>query len=194
MWPGGETLSALYAEFAPLQVEVLERHVDLLPGLAGVVDALRQRGIRIASITGFDSGMMAGLKTAAAQQGYSPDLWVTPDLVGAGRPAPWMIYHAARELSVYPLRSFVKVGDTAADIAEAQNAGTWAVSVVRTGNEIGLAADQLEALPQLERELRLEAARQKFQRLGAHYVIDSVADMMPVIDEISARIEKGERP
>lgn len=119
---------------------------------------------------------------------------MTPDLTGGGRPAPWMIYHAARQLGVYPLRTFVKVGDTPADIGEALNAGTWAVSVVRTGNEIGLSEKNLEALPEEERDERFRAAREKFLTLGAHYVIDSVAELLPVIDEISVRIERGERP
>jgi phosphonoacetaldehyde hydrolase len=29
---------------------------------------------------------------------------------------------------------------------------------------------------------------------GAHYVIDSIADLMPCIDNIQARIISGERP
>ncbi|MEZ5356771.1 MAG: phosphonoacetaldehyde hydrolase [Bryobacteraceae bacterium] len=193
-WPDAGTLASLYNQFTPLQIEVLERHVDVLPGVADVADELHRRGIPIAATTGFDSSMIVNLKAAAAAQGYAPDVWVTPDLVGAGRPAPWMIFHAARKLGVYPLRHVVKVGDTAADIAEAHNAGTWAVSVVRTGNEIGLSQEELDALPDDEREARFRAAREKFTGMGAHYVIDSVAALLPVIDEISARIERGERP
>jgi len=192
--PDRLTLDALYAGFGPLQVEVLKSHMDLLPGVAEVTGELRARGIRIGSTTGFESGMMGDLKVAAAAQGYVPECWVTPDLTGGGRPAPWMIYYAARQLGVYPLRTFVKVGDTPADIGEALNAGTWAVSVVRTGNEIGLSEKQLEELPEEERTARFRVAREKFFALGAHYVIDSVAALLPVIDAISARIEQGERP
>jgi phosphonoacetaldehyde hydrolase len=31
-------------------------------------------------------------------------------------------------------------------------------------------------------------------KAGAHYVIDSVADLMPIIDRIEGRLERGERP
>ena len=93
------------------------------------------RGIRFASTTGFDSGMMTGLIRSARANGYNPEIFVGPDMVGGGRPAPWMAYHAARQMGVYPLSAFLKVGDTLADIAEARNAGIWAVSVVVTGNE-----------------------------------------------------------
>ncbi|MEZ5352905.1 MAG: hypothetical protein R2762_09745 [Bryobacteraceae bacterium] len=63
-----------------------------------------------------------------------------------------------------------------------------------TGNEIGLSRQQLDALAPADRDARFAAAREKFAGLGAHYVIDSMAGLIPVIDEISARIERGERP
>lgn len=192
--PDRAALDRMYAGFGPLQTEVLKKHLDLLPGVAEVTAALRARGVRIASTTGFETSMMTDVKAAAKAQGYEPECWVCPDLTGGGRPAPWMIYYAARQLGVFPLRTFVKVGDTPADIGEALNAGTWAVSVVKTGNEIGLSRAQWAALSESERQARFEAAKAKFLSLGAHYVIDSVADLLPVIDEISGRIERGERP
>lgn len=91
--------------------------------------------------------MLAAIVAAAAAQGYEPECWVCPDHCGGCRPAPWMIYHAARQLGVYPLSTFVKVGDTPDDIAEARNAGTWAVAVTRNGNEIGLSQEEWERLP-----------------------------------------------
>ncbi|MCU0245050.1 MAG: hypothetical protein MUC42_00660, partial [Bryobacter sp.] len=84
--------------------------------------------------------------------------------------------------------------DTPVDIAEAKNAGMWAVSVLATGNEIGLSAEQLAALSADDREVRFRAAREKFLALGAHYVIDGSADLLPVIDAIDARLAAGERP
>lgn len=192
--PDRDALDSVYAGFGPLQVEVLRRHFDLLPGVAEVTAALRARGIRVASTTGFEAAMMTELKAAAAAQGYEPECWVTPDIAGGGRPAPWMIYHAARQLGVYPLRTFVKVGDTEADIAEALNAGAWAVSVVSTGNEIGLSRAEWDGLTGEQRGERAARAEMKFRSLGAHYVIDSVAALLPVIDEISERIERGEKP
>ena len=192
--PDRNTLQSLYQNFGPLQVEVLKNHLDLLPGVAEVTAELRRRSIRLASTTGFETSIMDDVKSAALAQGYEPECWVGPDLVGAGRPAPWMIFYAARQIGVYPLHTFVKVGDTPADIAEARNAGTWAVSVVRTGNEIGLSLAQWDALPPEEQSNRYEAASARFLSLGAHYVIDSVASLLPVIEDISARIAGGERP
>ncbi len=192
--PGAADVDAMYPEFTAIQIETLAHHSAVLPGVAETVAELGRRGIRYASTTGFDSGMMAHVKASAEAGGFHPEVFLCPDLVGGGRPAPWMIYQAAKQMGLYPLRTFVKVGDTPIDIAEAQAAGTWAVSVVRTGNEIGLSEAALAALEPEERERRAAAAREKFLGLGAHYVIDSVADLPPVLDEINVRLARGERP
>jgi phosphonoacetaldehyde hydrolase len=187
-------LDRLFEEFTPLQTEVLKRHCDVIPGVPAVAQELRRRGIKIANTTGFDSGMMTDLIRLAGEGGYTPDLWVCPDQVGQGRPAPWMAFYAARQLGLYPMSTFVKVGDTLADIAEAQAAGMWAVSVVRHGNEVGLSKDAVEALPPEELGARLGAARARLAAKGPHYIIEGTADVIPVVDEISARIARGERP
>jgi len=192
--PTRDDLELLYREFTPLQVEVLKQHCDVIPGVPGVVAALRRRGIRIANTTGFDSGMIVDLIQLAEQGGYKPDLWVTPDLVGKGRPAPWMAFYAAQKLNVYPMASFVKVGDTPADIAEAHAAGMWAVSVLRHGNEVGLSQEAMEALSPEEQEDRISGARARLAAKGPHYIIESTAQLVPVVDEISARVVRGERP
>jgi phosphonoacetaldehyde hydrolase len=192
--PSREMLDRLYDEFPAVMKETLKRHSDVIPGVPGVAQQLRSRGIRIANSTGFDADMMDGLKAESVKQGYSPELWVTPDLVGQGRPYPWMAYYAARQLGVFPMSTFVKVGDTLIDVAEGKNAGMWTVSIVRTGNEVGLSEEQLAKLPAAERDRLLAAARQRLESAGPHYVINAVADLMPIIDEISARINRGERP
>jgi phosphonoacetaldehyde hydrolase len=192
--PTMDDLDRLYAEFGPLQVEVLKRHCDVIPGVPEVVRELRSRGIRIANTTGFDSSMIVDLTRLAAEGGYEPDLWVTPDLVGGGRPAPWMAFHAARQLNLYPMSTFVKVGDTLADIEEAHAAGMWAVSVVRHGNEVGLSQEALERLSPAEQEDCVRSARARLAARKPHYIIDCTAGLIPVVEEISARIVRGERP
>ncbi|MEI8040050.1 MAG: phosphonoacetaldehyde hydrolase [Verrucomicrobiota bacterium] len=192
--PTRALLDQLYAEFTPLQREVLKSYCDVIPGLPRTAQELRSRGIKIANTTGFDRAMMTNLIPLAAAGGYSPDLWVCPDDVGKGRPAPWMAFHAARQLDVYPMSSFVKVGDTPVDVAEGHAAGMWVVSVVRSGNEVGLSETELAALPPEKREARISAARARLAVCGPHYLIDTAADLIPVVDEVSTRIVRGERP
>jgi phosphonoacetaldehyde hydrolase len=192
--PTQTDLDKLYEAFTPLQIEVLPRHCDVIPGVPDVVRQLRGRGIKIANTTGFDTSMMRDLIPLAGQGGYAPDVWVCPDQAGGGRPAPWMAHYAARQLNIYPMSAFVKVGDTCADVEEAHAAGMWAVSVVRHGNEVGLSREAVEAMPPAELAQVMGAARARLAACGPHYIIDRTADLIPVIDEISARIVRGEHP
>jgi phosphonoacetaldehyde hydrolase len=192
--PKPALLEQLCAEFAPLQAEVVREHCDLIPGVPEVVDELRRRKIKIANTTGYESCMIKDLIPLAAQAGYVSDLWVCSDQVGKGRPAPWMIFHAARELDVYPPCTFVKVGDTAADVAEGHAAGAWVVAVICSGNEVGCSATELATMNTSEREAKISAAHARLAACGPHYLIETVADLMPVIDAISERIHRGEMP
>jgi phosphonoacetaldehyde hydrolase len=188
------TVEKLYSEFVPIQTEVVVRHADVIPGVPELVKALRARGIKIANTTGFVRQMITGLIPLAAQGGYTPDLWVCPDDVGQGRPAPWMIYHAAKQFGVYPMSAIVKVGDTPADIEEARAAWTWSVAVLNHGNEVGLSSEELAALSEPERLARLETARTRLLSAGPHYIIDKTASLLPVIDLIDSRLARGDKP
>ena len=88
----------------------------------------------------------------------------------------------------------VKVDDTAPGIAEGLAAGSWTVGVAVSGNALGLDRDELRALPDTERQRRVQGARDALMAAGAHCVIDSVADLVPVIDAIDARLALGGRP
>jgi phosphonoacetaldehyde hydrolase len=192
--PNDAGLDPLYAEYTALQAEVLPRYCDIIPGVPQLVWELRERGIGIASTTGFDSDIMQVLMRLAAGGGYAPDLWVSPDQAGGGRPAPWMAFQAARLLNVYPMSSIVKVGDTAADVEEARAAGMWAVSVVRHGNEVGLSQETLDRMDPEEVRERLRAARERLAASGPDYMIDCTFDLIPVVEEITERLAGGERP
>ena len=39
-----------------------------------------------------------------------------------------------------------------------------------------------------------DAAYTRMYQSGAHYVVDSIADIRPCIDDIEARLARGERP
>lgn len=192
--PGEAGLDRLYAAFTPRQMAVIPAHADVLPGVPGVTAWLRERGVKFANTTGFSRAMLRELIPLAAAGGYQPDAWVCPDDVGGGRPAPWMIFEAARRLGLYPLSQFVKVGDTAADIAEARAAGTWSVSVVEHGNEVGLARADWEALALADQEALRRQARARLEPHRPHYILDRTADLPGAMAEISARLARGERP
>lgn len=192
--PGDADVDRLYQAFLPLQLECLADFADVLPGVADAVAACRERGMKIGSSTGYVREMMDLLMPLAERQGYRPDVMVCASDLREGRPAPWLNLENARRLGVYPLESIVVVDDTRVGIEAARNAGMWAVGVVQTGNEVGLSRAALEALPAAQREKLCANAAARLAQAGAHYTIDSVAELMPVLDEIEARLSAGEKP
>jgi len=105
-----------------------------------------------------------------------------------------MLYANALQLGVWPLWQCVKIGDTADDIAEGRNAGMWTVAVALTGNAFGLSWADTESLPAHQRQEKAEAARSLLRAAGADYVIDSVADAAPILEQIASRIQSGGKP
>jgi len=92
------------------------------------------------------------------------------------------------------MHTMIKIGDTVSDIAEGLNAGMWTIGLARTGNLIGLTAEELAALPAAAQANRLDAARRQLREAGAHYVADAVADSIALVEAIDERLARGERP
>jgi len=192
--PGEPDVEALFAEFAPLQMEILEDYAQVIEGTAGVAERLRARGLRIGSTTGYSRPMLDVVLKCASAQGYRPDMALCPDDTAGGRPHPWMCLRIALEFRVEAASAVVKVGDTQTDMAEGLNAGMWAVGVTATGNEAGRSAADWNALGSEERQRISGLAARVLKAAGAHYVIESVNQLEPVLDEIEGRISAGERP
>jgi phosphonoacetaldehyde hydrolase len=169
-------------------------YADLIPGLLSVVETLRGAGLKIGSTTGYTRDIMARLTPVAARAGYAPDNLVCAGDLAAGRPTPLMMYRCFADLGVYPPWRAVKVDDTEPGIAEAAAAGSWAVGVTLSGNGCGLTKDELAALSSGERDKIRQAVGADLRRAGAHATIDTVADLMPTLAEIGARIQAGEKP
>jgi len=184
----------MFIEFQPLQLACLADYADLIPGTLETVAALRERGIAIGSTTGYFFEAMELIKEEAARRGYVPDSSVCATQVPAGRPHPWMVLQNMVNTGIYPPEAVVKVGDTKPDIGEGLNAGVWTVGLAKTGNEMGLNREEIEALDAETRERKLAQAREGLARSGAHYVVDTIADLLPVIDDVDARLARGERP
>jgi len=192
--PNEEDVEAMFRDFIPLQLKCLAQYADLVPGTLETVAQMRARGLKIGSTTGYTDEMMSLLQSEAKRRGYEPDATVCATQVPAGRPHPFMCLQNAILLQTYPLEAFVKIGDTLPDIEEGLNAGMWTIGLAKTGNEMGLTEEQIEALDPETRQARLARAYKRMQQTGAHYVVDSVADVLPVLDEIDRRLAAGERP
>jgi phosphonoacetaldehyde hydrolase len=155
---------------------------------------MRKRGYKIGSTTGYTTEMMEINLKDAAKQGYRPDSTVCASDVPAGRPYPYMCLQNVINLGVSPVEACVKVDDTRPGVEEGLNAGMWTIGLAMSGNEIGLPLTEIEKLDPADRERRRQAAYSRMYQTGAHYVVDSIADIMPCLDDIEARLRRGERP
>ena len=192
--PNEDDVDAMFADFVPLQLACLADYSDLIPGTLEAITRFRERGLKIGSTTGYLPEMMAMLKEEASQRGYGPDSSVCAGDVPAGRPEPWMCLENAKNLGVYPMESIVKVDDTLPGIDEGLNAGMWTIGLAKTGNEIGLNQEEIEALTADELQVKLEGAYRRMWQVGAHYVVDGIWDVPIVLDLIDERLSRGERP
>lgn len=190
-------IDRLFEVFVPLNAEVVGDYAEMIPGAVAMAQSLRQRGLKIGSTTGYTRPIMERLLPLAKAQGYAPDNLVCAGDLSDGRPTPLMMYRCFADLGVYPPDCVVKVDDTAPGIAEAVAAGSWAVGVAVSGNAFGLSLNETEILsrddPHTFAARRAKAARE-LSTAGAYKVIDSVAELMPVLNEIESRLAEGERP
>ncbi len=187
--PSEQDVQALYAEFLPLQKAVLLDHALLIPGAAAVCEFLKARDVAVGSSTGYTRELMEMLLPEARRQGFEPGACLCADDVPAGgRPKPYLIWENLKLLDRFPTSRVVKVDDTPVGIQAGLNAGCITVAVAKSGNELGLSAHEVAALAPDQLSARLASIRKQFYALGAHYVVDSVADLPTLIEQIEQQL------
>jgi phosphonoacetaldehyde hydrolase len=192
--PNDGDVESMFKEFVPLQLQCLSDYSRMIPGALDMVKALRGRGYKIGSTTGYNSEMMKINLADAKKQGYEPDSTVCASDVPHGRPYPFMCLQNAINLQVSPVEACVKIDDTRPGVEEGLNAAMWTIGLAISGNEIGLSLADWEKLPKADQERLRQGAYTRMYQTGAHYVVDSITDIMPCIDDIEARLARGERP
>ena len=195
-YPDQSDVDRMFADFVPLQLDCLRKYTTLLPGVAEVTQRLQKQGIKIGSTTGFVRSMVDILEEDSAKQGYKPDASVAGDEVTNGaRPSPHMVYKNLDMLNITPIQSVVKVDDTASGVGEAVNAGCWGIGVTRYSNYMDVdTPEDGEKLSEVEIKKRVAKTKDILEKAGAHYILESIADIEPVIEDINKRLARGERP
>ena len=194
--PDQEEVDAMFADFVPMQLACLREYTALLPGVAETTQRLQAEGLKIGSSTGFIRPMVDILEEDAKKQGYVPDASVAGDeVVNGARPKPFMVYRNLDLLDVHPIQSVVKVDDTVSGVGEALEAGCWGVGIARYSNYMDI--DSLEhekSLPEAEMQRRLAFTRETLRKAGAHYIIDTIEELPAVVEDVNARLARGEKP
>ena len=189
-----EDVDRMFEDFVPMQEACLSEYSQLIPGTLEVIAESRKRGYKIGSTSGYLPGMLAINQADAEKQGYVPDATFGAGDVKRGRPFPHMVLRNMLELDVSPVQSVVKTDDTLTGIEEGLNAGCWAVGLAISGNEVGVQLDEWNAFSEEVKQRHRDRIYPTMYQRGAHYVVDSIADLMPCLDDIEARLKRGEKP
>ena len=165
---------------------VIADYATLVPGAKACVDELRAAGLKIGSTTGYTRSIMQRVLPLAAAQGYAPDNLVCADDMPHGRPTPMNMYRCFVELDVWPAAAVLKVDDTAPGIAEGVAAGCPTIGLALSGNEAGIAPEQFARMSEADKAPIRQRATRSLKDAGADHVIDSVADLLPLLRRLGA--------
>lgn len=156
-----------------------------MPYVLDAVAQLRDLGVRIGSTTGYNDKMMDVVVPCAAEQGNSPDFWITPDAVGGkGRPWPFMVFRNMEALAVDDVLHVAKAGDTVSDIKEGVAADMLSVGVVEGSSVMGLSEDEYAALDEDACEDACARAERVFREAGADAVIRNFEELPALMRQI----------
>jgi len=192
--PTEDDVIRMFERFVPLQEACLSEYSELIPGTLDVINACRERGYKIGSTSGYLPGMLAINLADAQKQGYDPDATFGAGDVPRGRPFGHMVLRNILELDISCVQSVVKIDDTLTGIEEGLNAGGWAIGLAISGNEVGVQHDEWVSFSEEVKQKHRDRIYPTMYQRGAHYVIDSIADLMPCLDDIEARLRRGEKP
>lgn len=180
--------------YIPMNKISIEECSSLVPGAAELVKVLRARNIKIGSTTGYTRELMNVLMPLAANQGYTVDVSACAGDTPLGRPSSQMMEMCSKELGLENSLQFIKVDDTLPGIDEGKNFGCWTVGVALSGNALGLSLEELHALSDSDAEKMRNNAREAIRKMNPDFVIDSVDDLLPIIDKINLRLAMKQFP
>jgi phosphoglycolate phosphatase len=131
--------------------------IEPLPGAVETISALRAGGVRVCLATGFSPLTRNAILDALGWHEIA-DLTMSPADAGRGRPWPDLPLTALIKLSGGAVSELAVAGDTASDVESGLRAGAGLVAGVLTGT----------------------GTREEFEQAGAHHILDSIADLLPL--------------
>ncbi|MDM5147912.1 phosphonoacetaldehyde hydrolase [Candidatus Persebacteraceae bacterium Df01] len=194
--PNADDVAAMYIDFIPLQLKCLAQYGTLLPGVAGAANVLRHNySMKLGATTGFTRAMIDVLLVETEKQGLHLDATVGGDeVINGSRPQPFMLYRNLDLMNISPIQAVMKVDDSIAGIDEGLAAGCWTVGVSRYSNYMNIdSVADAEKVSAKELDSQHSHAKKLLLQAGAHYVVDSVAELPQVVEDINVRLKRGEQ-
>lgn len=192
--PTDDDVTAIYERFMPLQIEKIAVHSGIIPGALESIQILRDKGLKIGTCSGYPKIVMDKVVELAEKNGYSPDCVVATDEVPNGRPYPAQSLQNVISLGISDVAACVKVDDTWPGILEGRSAGMWTVALTCSGNALGLTYEEYKKLDKAQLDEERQRIQKIFEGSKPHYLIDTIAELPEVIEDINLRLSKGELP
>ena len=192
--PTDEDVTEIYERFMPLQIEKIAEHSALIPGALEVIADLRKEGIKIGSCSGYPKVVMDKVVELAEKNGYVAECVIATDEVPNGRPYPAQSLENVIRLGISDVAACIKVDDTWPGIVEGRSAGMWTVALTCSGNALGLTYEEFKALSEDKLQVERERISKMFADSRPHYLIDTIADLPAIVEDINKRLANGEMP
>ncbi|RHW20120.1 hypothetical protein [Pseudomonas jilinensis] len=180
-------IQALVFEYAGTLIESrCTEHPELLPGHQALENCLARRGIPVAVL--FDDELPATARLL-------PETWLCLPAQPQRRfPAPDPLLKAATHLAVDQLRRGVLVSGTVAGVQAGLNAGWWTIGTAMSGPLPSVGLNLWRDMEPADQDRVRMQATLGLMNAGAHYVIDTIADLNECLLDIQTRLERNERP
>jgi phosphonatase-like hydrolase len=128
-----QRVDRIYQDFlSRLEAEFLSHPVISIPGAEETFAWLRDRGILMATTTGYHRKLSDSLLQRVGWSGKF-QATICSDEVALGRPAPYMIFRAMEAARVTKVAQVITVGDTPLDLQAGANAGVRGIVGVLSG-------------------------------------------------------------
>ena len=185
--PSERDIDRIYQRVESVMTQVIRRHSVPIPGVLGVIDMLRERGLSIGSCTGYPRSVGEQLAERAREYGYCPDVLVCATDVPRSRPEPDMCLKVLADLGIGNPSFAVKIGDTVQDVLEGVRAGMWVVGVTLTGSMAGMTEDELSSLSEIDKWQLHQRISDELTEAGAHFTaidLPSCVEALYYIDRL----------
>ena len=181
----------VYEDFKREQLRLLREGIEVIPGIKGTYDYLRDNGIKIGVTTGYAQEETDIIISHLREEGMEFDSVITSCQVKDSRPSPDMVLKAMNDMQIEEMcsSSVIKVDDSLYGLKEGLRGGCTTVGVARYSCMMNVMSmcrgrEDVEEISDFELEMRCDRVREQMLDIGCHYAIDSVASLPSLIDSL----------
>ena len=186
--PTDKDIDKLFKLFNPELKKIIKKHSTFISGSKKTLDFIKNKKIKIGINTGYSEEILKIILPELKKQRFIPDVSYSSSYTKIGRPSAEIIYKIFSDLNITKGSNCIKVDDTIPGLQEGLNAGMWVVAVIFSGNEFGKNEYELNKLTYKEKLKFKKKISHKFNKIGAHYVIDTIKDLPKIIERVENKI------